>query len=225
MKIWITRDEPTDGPLGSAITEVGLTAVHEPVLKRSVITNAREVISRLGFSDWLVFTSVNAIESVAADVARIPQVAVIDEATQKAAERLGFRVDFVSKSHCINSICDELKERAQGATVCYPRSSKAVEPAFEQDNDSKIKFISPVLYETQECPFNKSIVNEVNVVAVTSAAAVHAIGIVDLPFASIGPLTSSALNELGIKPWVEAANTSFQLLAEAIAAKAGSAVH
>lgn len=62
-------------------------------------------------------------------------------------------------------------------------------------------------------------------VAVTSAAAVHAIGIVDLPFASIGPLTSNALSELGIKPWVDAANTSFQLLAEAITAKASSAVH
>lgn len=58
---------------------------------------------------------------------------------------------------------------------------------------------------------------EADVVTVTSASAVHAVGPLVLPFASIGPSTSKALRELGVEPWIEAAEPNFDALASAIA--------
>ncbi|MCH7840618.1 MAG: hypothetical protein IID38_10345, partial [Planctomycetes bacterium] len=83
MRIWVTRDETPGGPLSAALAAVGLTVVCEPVLQRRVIDDAAETISRLSPDDWLVLTSVYAVEAVRADRARIPRVAVVGEASRR----------------------------------------------------------------------------------------------------------------------------------------------
>ncbi len=221
MKIWVTRDEPPGGPLGSALRATGLEVVHEPVLKRSTLTDAREEIARLGPNDWLVLTSVYAIESVAGDVARVPQIAVVSESSRSAAEARGFHVALVSKGGTAKSLFSELWQAAHGATVCYPRSSQAERPNVGPG----ITFVSPVLYETIARPYRKSVVDEVKIVTVTSASAVRAIGVLTLPFASIGSSTTAALGEIGIEPWVESPQPNFDSLARAIAAQVNISRH
>ncbi len=63
MRVWVTRDEKPDGPLSAALWEAGLSVVHEPVLERRVVNDAHEAITKLGPDDWLVLTSVYAIEA------------------------------------------------------------------------------------------------------------------------------------------------------------------
>lgn len=75
----------------------------------------------------------------------------------------------------------------------------------------------PVLYETNSRNYNKDILRQADVVTVTSASAVQAIGPLEIPFASIGSSTSKALHEIGMEPWVEAVEPSFDSLARAIA--------
>ncbi len=221
MKIWVTRDEPPDGPLGAALRALGLEVVHEPVIARNALTDARQEIARLGPDDWLVLTSVYAIESVAGDVARVPQIAVVSESSRSAAEARGFHVALVSKGGTAKSLFSELFVLAHGTTVCYPRSSQAEQPEVGPG----ITFVSPVLYETIARPYRKAVVDEIDIVTVTSASAVRAIGVLTLPFASIGPSTTAALGEIGIEPWVESPQPSFDSLAKAIAAQVNVSRH
>lgn len=221
MKIWVTRDEPPNGPLSTALRSAGLDVMHEPVLLRRALTDARDEISQLNPDDWLVLTSVYAIEAVAGDVAQVPQVAVVGEASRRAAEARGFRVALVSKGGTAKSLFDELFHLAQGKTICYPRSSQAVEP----NTSTGIDLVGLVLYETIEREYRRSIVDEVQVVTVTSASAVRAVGVVKLQYASIGPSTTAALREIGVEPWVESAQPNFDSLAEVIATQVNVSRH
>ncbi len=220
MKVWVTRDEPLGGPLSTALRAAGLDVVNEPVKARSVLTDAHDDIAALTAGDWLVLTSVFAIEAVAADVATVPQVAVLGDASRRAAEARGFRVVLVSGGDAM-SLFDELFSRPPRTTICYPRSSQAKLP----DVPPGVNLVSPVLYETVPLPFRRSVLEEADLVAVTSPSAVRAIGRVDLPFASIGQSTSATLRELGTTAWIEAPRPSFKSLARAIAAQVNASRH
>jgi uroporphyrinogen-III synthase len=130
-------------------------------------------------------------------------------------------VELVSAGGDGKSLFEELRRNVLGGKVCYPRSALVSPPQAWAD----VELSSPVLYETAPRPFDRSVIDRVDVVAVASPSAVEAVGRVDLPFASIGPSTSDALRRLGIEPWVEAAERSFDSLAETIAAQGSESRH
>lgn len=216
MRIWVTRDEGSDGALSSALRSAGLDPVLEPVLTRRIISDASDVISQLGPDDWLVLTSVCAIEAVAAGAARVPRVAVVGEASHRVAADLGFRVELVAADGTGTSLFDELRALAHTGKVCYPRSSLAGKP----EPWAGVELLSPVLYETIPRPFDRDVIHRVDIVCVVSPSAVEAIGPVDLPYASLGPTTSAAIRKLGKEPWVESPRRKFELLAAAIVNRA-----
>lgn len=210
-----------------ALRAVGLTVVHEPVLTRRVVDDCAAVVSKLGADDWLVLTSPYAIEAVAAEPARVPNTAVVGEPSRRAALARGLRVQLVSSRGAGQSLFDELRARVKSGTVCYPRSSLAKAPPAW----SGVEILSPVLYETVSRDFDRSVIERVDVIAVTSPSAVEALGVADgsplreasraslrdLSIASIGPTTSAALRQAGIEPAIEAPQRSFDSLARAIA--------
>lgn len=212
MRVWVTRDEANDGPLSAALREVGLQVVLEPVLARRIVTDAADVIGRLEPDDWLVLTSVYAVNAVAPRPARRPRVAVVGDASRRAALANGFRVEFVSAGGTRKNLFEELHTVAQSGTICYPRSSLAEVPS----SWAGVQILSPILYETVSRPFDRKIVQRVDVVCVASPSAVEAVGPVDLAYASIGPTTSAAIRKLGKEPWVEAPQHTFVSLATAI---------
>ncbi|MGB2985650.1 MAG: uroporphyrinogen-III synthase [Phycisphaerae bacterium] len=226
MRVWVTRDEAPDGPLSTAVRAAGLTAVLEPVLERRVIDDAAEAVRQLGADDWLVLTSVYAIDAVAPEPARIPGVAVVAEASRRAAEARGLRVELVSAGGDGKSLFEELRAKVTHGKVCYPRSS-LVEPP---EPWAQVELLSPVLYETHPRAFDRAVIDRVDVVSVASPSAVEAIGAAGfsprgLRFASIGRTTSAALRRISIEPWVEAPEPSFQSLAKAIAERVGYPGH
>lgn len=229
MKVWVTRDELEGGPLCTALEQEGLTPVWEPVLTRRVVHDAADEILQLAFDDWLVLTSVYAVESVALDAARVPRVAVVGDASARTARDRGLRVEYVGNSGA-RSLFRELGEMVQSGTVCYPRSSLARPP----DPWPGVELLSPVLYETVPKEFDPTVVERVDVATVASPSAAHSVfGIdfenqegldqeatgpaADLRFASIGFTTSSVLKRLGIEPWLESPDRTFESLAQAIA--------
>ncbi|MCH8150220.1 MAG: uroporphyrinogen-III synthase [Planctomycetes bacterium] len=213
MKIWVTRDEESDGPLSTALREVDLDPVLEPVLERHVLTDAADSLATLRSDDWLILTSAYAVNAVHAELARIPRVAVVGEPSKLAAEAKGFRVGLVSGRGDGKSLFEELRAKVSGGKICYPRSALVWPPKSWPGVD----LISPILYETTSCDYDRSVAKRVDVVSVGSPSAVDAVGAVNLPFASIGPSTTKALKRLGIEPWVEATHRSFASLAKAIA--------
>lgn len=215
MKVWVTRDEPADGPLATDLRAVGLEVISEPVLTRRVVSDCEAEIDSLVAGDWLVLTSAYAVKAVHLPGKVVFKVAVVGAPTRQAAEDAGWIVVYVSEGGDASSLFAELEPHAAGQTICYPRSSQAKPPLLPDD----ITLLNPFAYETEPCHYRAEVVNEVDVIAVTSPSAVWAIGRVNKPFASIGPTTSSALRDFSIKPWVEAAEKSFASLAQAIADK------
>jgi uroporphyrinogen-III synthase len=212
MRVWVTRDEPDDGPLSTALREAGLEPVLEPVVDRRVLDDARDAIARLGPGDWLVLTSTYAIGAVDVGDGCAAPVAVVGEASRRAAIARGLRVELVSPTGTGEGLFRALAERARAGTVLYPRSSLAAVPGMPPE----VTVQSPVLYETVVRSWRRGVIDEVDVVAVASPSAVRAVGPVDLPIASIGPTTSAAVRGLGVEVWVEAREPSFGGLAEAI---------
>ncbi len=221
MKVWVTRDEDSDGPLSSALRAVGLEVILEPVLERRVLTDAAQEIAQLGPDDWLVLASVYAIEAVATECpspARVPLVAVVGEASKKAALSKGLRVELVAEEGTGRSLFDKLRTIIQSGKVCYPRSSLASSP----EPWGGIQLLTPVLYETVPRAFDRGLIERADIVCVVSPSAVRAVGSVDLPFASIGPTTSAAIRKLGKEPWLESPRPAFDALATAIAGRSAS---
>ena len=217
MRVWVTRDEGAEGPLSTALRQADLEVVLEPVLERRVVDDCAEAVGRLAADDWLVLTSPFAIDAVAAEPARIPRVAVVAEPSRRVAESRGFRVELISPGGDGKSLFDALRRTASRGKVCYPRSALVTPPECWPG----VELTSPVLYETVPRSFNRDITEGVDVVSVASPSAVNAIGPAELPFASIGPSTSTALRQLGIEPWVEAPQPSFESLARIIADHGG----
>ncbi len=221
MIVWVTRDEPPDGPLSTALRGAGLEVVLEPVLTRRVVTDAADELQRLDADDWLVLTSVFAIEAVALDAARVPRVAVVGEASRRAAVDRGFRVELVSPQGTAKSLLAELRAKFDRGRVCYPRSSLTAAPLGWPG----VEMLTLVLYETVARAFDRSVADRVDVVTVASPSAVNAIGRVDLSFASIGSTTTAALRAAGTEPWIESPQKSFESLASAIADHASDSRH
>ena len=112
-RVWVTRDEGSDGPLSAALLAHGLQAVLEPVVTRRVIADPAEAVGQLGPDDWLVLTSPYAIEAAACPAARVPQVAVVAEPSRRLAESLGLRVNLVSSGGDGRSLFAELRSKEE----------------------------------------------------------------------------------------------------------------
>jgi len=223
MKVWVTRDEKPDGPLSTALGHAGLDALCEPVITRSLAPGwNNDQVDSLCETDLLVLTSVYAIELLASLTQhRAMGVAVVGEASRKAAVVAGFRVMHVAVEGNVRSLFADLRKKIRTGRVCYPRSAQAQEQSLWGD----VSVVCPVLYDTTARNFDQSVVDRVELVAVASPSAVRAIGSIDLPFASIGPTTSKELAALGRTLAVEAPERSFESLATAIAAYASDSRH
>jgi|GEM_PF-2576495 len=223
MKVWVTRDEQPDGPLSSALRKAGMTAILEPVIARRPAPDwDNRHVDTLGESDLLVLTSVYAIELLASlTTHRAMPVAVVGEASKKAAVEAGFNVTFVSSDGTGRTLFAELQKKIGTGRVCYPRSARAsVPPPW-----CGITISCPILYDTTVRDFDRSIIDRAEIIAVASPSAARAIGASNIPFASIGPTTSKALRDLKIEPAVQASQPSFESLADAIASYAGDSRH
>ncbi len=217
-KVWVTRDEGADGPLCAALRRAGLEPVYEPVIERRVTGDVAREIAELGPEDWLVLTSAFAIRAIPAGHVRC-RVAVVGEASRAEAAVRGLRVALVSPDGTGQGLWRELTRHLGGARrVCYPRSSRAEEPARMEG----VAVSSPVLYRTESRRVDPSRLHGVEIAAVCSPSAAGGVLAArpGVRCASIGPTTSAALRERGVEPWLEAPEPNFDSLAREIAARA-----
>lgn len=214
MRVWVTRQEQPGGPLGEALEQHGLTPVHEPVVKQTVVTPPERFLNELEARDWLLLTSPYAIRCVGdASVTCRSQVAVVGPASAELARSYGMNVALVSAGGSAQDLFAELASQEIGGRIVYPRSGQAPETPWT----AGLSVESLVLYDTVGRAFDASVVERVDVIAVASPSAVRAVGCRARPFASIGKTTTAALRMLGVQPWVEAPAPGFEHLAAAIA--------
>ena len=220
--VWVTRDEPNDGPLSIALRKLGLEVVLEPVIERKVVASPAELLAGLTGDDWLVLTSPFAIEAVAAEPAAcVPHVAVVGESSGKLAAAAGLRVDLVGADGHGETLYAELRQRVTTGVVCYPRSAKA--KPLEPWPDVEVR--CPILYDTLPRAFDRSVAQRATIAAVASPSAVKALGDIDIPLASIGRATTAAIRSAGREPVVEPDYPTFENLAQAVADYLNSSRH
>ena len=156
MRVWVTRDEPPDGPLSEALRAVGLDVIHAPVIKRTLTADPRHILADMQEGDWLVLTSPFAIASVPIDLAARVRLAVVGSASRTVVARLGLEVAFSPSVPTATALFHELATKASPdlpMRLWYPRSAAATVPTLPQ----YLTCHSPVLYETTAIPYDKSL--------------------------------------------------------------------
>ena len=221
LTVWVTRDEAHDGPLAAALGHVGLAVRVEPVVRRAVAADPQQLVAHLTDRDWLVLTSPFAARAMSCAAARTPRVAVIGESTKAAAASSGMNVALTATSASRDVLFAELRRTARDGIICYPRSSQATPPTAW----AGVQMESPVLYHTEPCRFDRSVMEIADIAVFTSASAVRCVGRMELPAAAIGPRTAAALRAMGIRVVVTSPVRRFAVLAEAIAGYARSSRH
>jgi uroporphyrinogen-III synthase len=119
-------------------------------------------LRHLGDFDWLIFTSENAVQTVADRLASLglslqetgaPRcVAAVGPTTAGAAERAGFSVSYSAKTHSGVALANELGETVRGMSVFLPRSNRANPdlPAALQLHGAQV--IEAIAYKTLPPP-------------------------------------------------------------------------
>lgn len=176
--------------------------------------------------DWLILTSVNGVEAMWERLAklRLPKdgtaplrIAAIGPATKKAIERRGWRVDVVPKEYVAESVVRSLSRKVKGKRVLLVRAKIArdVIPRELRNAGALVDVVEAyetVVPESSRRKLQAALKNPVkrpNVVTFTSSSTVK--NFVDLlgmsrtatmlgqmKMASIGPVTSATLRELGL---------------------------
>ncbi len=142
MKILITRPRAQADSLAAGLTAAGWEPIFFPVIEIRPSEDAAELdqaLQSLSTYDWVIFTSVNAVEVVFSRMSRLIQtgtaggnlpvlsgrkVAAIGPKTAKALEGHGVKPDFVPEEYVAEAILPGLGD-LRGKRVLLPRAEIA----------------------------------------------------------------------------------------------------
>jgi uroporphyrinogen-III synthase len=177
--------------------------------------------------------------ALAAEGSRL-HVAAIGPATQKALEQRGATVDVVPKEYIAESVVRSLRRRVKGKRVLLVRAQVArdvipvelrragahvevVEAYQTVVPENSRRKLRAALQDPRRRPHVVTFTSSStvrNFVALLGASRRRAL-LNGILLASIGPVTSSTLRELGLKPGIRAREYTISGLVEAIAAASG----
>lgn len=203
-----------------------------------------KAIENLLAYDWLILTSVNGVKAFfsrlekqgksEADLLHLKIVA-IGPATSKAIEKHGIPVDIVPDEYVAEAVVEEMRNQVKGEKVLLVRAKVArdVIPNALRELGAKVHVMEA--YETVVPESSRTAIlealnsgNKPALITFTSSSTVKnfvelvgeetiSSGLLDdVKLASIGPVTSATLNELGLRVDIEAKEYTISGLVEAI---------
>jgi uroporphyrinogen-III synthase len=233
--------------LGARVLEIPFIEIRQPRSFKPLDS----ALKNLATYDWLILTSVNGVEAMWARMAKLKfagnrlqhvHIAAIGPATKKAIEQRGVKVDVVPKEYVAESVVRSLRRRVQGKRVLLVRAKVArdviprelrragahvdVVEAYETvvPRSSRAR-LRAALKDPRRRPhvitFTSSSTVR-NFVTLLGGSRVHP-SLDGILTASIGPVTSSTLRELGLGVGVEAKEFTIPGLVDAIVTRAKSA--
>ena len=187
--------------------------------------------------DWLLFTSVNAVEIF--HQRRNPslkpnRIAVIGPATARAVQGIGLAVDLIPPKYIAESLAEALTPEVHGKRILFLRANAARDVLPEALSAAGATVTIAEAYRNQIPPESipalrqlfASPVSYPDAITFTSAStARNLIALLEaasltLPpgimLASIGPVTSQALRDLGYEPAVEASAATIDSLIQSL---------
>jgi uroporphyrinogen-III synthase len=235
--------------LGADVIEIPFIEIRPP-RSYEPLDAALERISEYG---WLILTSVNGVEALAARMHRAKigprelehlKIATIGPSTRKATEKLGLKVWVMPQRYVAESVVESLRDKVGGQRVLLVRAAVArdVIPRELQKVGATVDVVEA--YETVVPASSKKKLQSVmedpkhrpHVLTFTSSSTVRnfvellggrerRVPLDGIRFASIGPITSATLREFGLPVHVEASEYTIAGLIGAIVAEQKQVPH
>ena len=226
--------------LGAEVIEIPFIEIRPPRSYKPFDAALRQIAEY----DWLILTSVNGVEALAARMKRLRvtpaqlrhvKVAAIGPATREAIEKIGLRVTAMPESYVAESVVQRLRSKVKGKRVLLIRAKVArdVIPRELRAAGAQVDVVEA--YETTVPRDSKAKLKALmadpaarpHIITFTSSSTVRNFlsllcGAKRLRFldgvklASIGPVTSSTLRDYGLQPDIDAKQYTIPGLVQAI---------
>jgi uroporphyrinogen-III synthase len=228
--------------LGAEVIEIPFIEIRKPKSFKPL----DKALKSLNIYDWLILTSVNGVEAMWERISKLRLkstlpanilIAAIGPATKKAIERRGMKVDVVPKEYVAESVVKSLKSKVKGKRVLLVRAKIArdVIPNELRKAGAHVDVVEAyetVVPESSRARLRVALKNpkkRPHVVTFTSSSTVknfvellggtrkerHEV-LAEVRMASIGPVTSSTLRELGLPVDIAAKEFTIPGLIEAM---------
>lgn len=231
--------------LGAHVLEIPFIEICQPKSFRPLDS----ALKNLGTYDWLILTSVNGVEAMWRRMARLRvaekslkhlRIAAIGPATKKAIEQRSVKVEVVPKEYVAESVVRSLKRKVKGKRVLLVRARVARdviprELAKAGAHIDVVEAYETVVPESSRKRLRAALKNPNNrphVVTFTSSSTVRNFVALlgsgtnaahrrlrGMLTASIGPVTSSTLRELGLPINIQANDFTIPGLVNVIAGR------
>lgn len=240
-RVLVTRTRHQASDLAARLEALGATPVLIPTIEivaPETYVPLDAALAQLETYDWLLFTSANAVEvfEQRRKLALTPKrIAVIGPATAKAVQGIGLHVDLIPPKYVAESLAEALCPEVSGRRILLVRATDARDVLPEMLAAAGAAVTIAEAYSNRVPPDSVSALRQLfglpanypdaitftsastarNLIALCEAARLALpAGII---LASIGPITSQALRNLGYSAHLEAAEPTIPALVQSLA--------
>jgi uroporphyrinogen-III synthase len=245
IRVLVGRARHQAGALSGELRKLGATVLEIPFIeirKPRSFKPLDSALQALDGYDWLILTSANGVEAMWDRLSKLRltknlkhlNIAAIGPATKEAIAQHGMKVDVVPKEYVAESVVRSLRRRVKGKRVLLVRAKVARDviprelrrAGAQVDVVEAYETVVPQLSRTRLQSALKNPRRRPHVVTFTSSSTVRNFvdllgsgqiaGLDEIRLASIGPVTSSTLRELGLRVDIEAKEFTIPGLVKAI---------
>jgi uroporphyrinogen-III synthase len=245
VRVLVGRARHQAGALSGELRKLGAEVLEIPFIEIRRPRSFKPLdsaLKSLATYDWLIFTSVNGVEAMWERLRKLHltrkslkhlRVAAIGPATKKAIEQRGGKVNVVPKEYVAESVVRSLRRLVKGKRVLLVRAKIArdVIPRELRKAGARVDVVEAyetVVPRSSRLRLRRTLGNprcRPRVVTFTSSSTVrNFVALVGLStvtldgirLASIGPVTSSTLRELGLRADIEAREFTIPGLVQAL---------
>lgn len=244
-RVLVTRPRHQAEPLWQRLIELGAEVVLQPAIRivpPDDWTAVDAALARLDQFDWLVFSSSNGVcglldrlLALGHDMRRLAglRLAAIGPGTSQQLAQYRLRADLTPDEFRAEALAAALVAAGPHARFLLARASRGREVLAQQLDAAEAQVTQVVVYQSLDVGQPDALVQELarrgqlDWITVTSSAIARSLARLlgdDLRrsrLASISPITSATLRELGYEPAAEATQYTMEGLAEAMAGAEG----
>jgi uroporphyrinogen-III synthase len=233
-RILVGRARHQAGSLSAGLRSLGASVIEIPFIeirKPSTFLPLDNALRNLKIYDWLILTSANGVEAmwnrlrkmrIARKNLRHLQIAAIGPATKKAIVRHGLKVKMVPEEYVAESVVKGLRDKVKGKRVLLVRAKVARDVIPDElraagalvDVVEAYETVAPQKSGPRLRALMKNATRRPHIVTFTSSSTARNFAelvgdrrkrsLKNVKFASIGPVTSATLRELGLPVAIEA---------------------
>jgi uroporphyrinogen-III synthase len=242
-RILITRTRHQASELATQLEALGATTILIPTIEIVYPESFQALdaaLTCLSTYDWLLFTSANAVEAFHRraqflHLTQLPRrIAVIGPATMRAVNAIGLTVDLLPPKYIAESLAEALLPEAPGRSFLLVRAAEARDHLPEALTAAGASVTIVEAYRNQIPPNSIPALQRLfatpatypDAITFTSASTARNLATLletanltlppNITLASIGPITSDALRDLGHEPTIEATTPTIPSLIETL---------